>query len=73
MSLQLCDLCTTQKRGVKKMNRTWTYNEEQYLITHYATTSNAEIAEVLGKTESAVKSKISRLYQRLDNKRGAKQ
>jgi len=33
----------------------------------------AEIAEVLGKTESSVKSKISRLYQRLDNKIGAKQ
>ena len=55
------------------MNRTWTYNEEQYLITHYATTSNAELATELGKTESSVKSKISRLYQRLDNKTEAKQ
>lgn len=31
------------------MNRTWTDEQEQYLVAHYATTSNAEIAEVLGK------------------------
>jgi len=31
------------------MNRTWTYNEEQYLITHYATTSNVELAKTLSK------------------------
>ncbi len=55
------------------MNRTWTDEQEQYLVAHYATTSNAELAAVLGKTESSVKSKISRLYQRLDNKIGAKQ
>ena len=55
------------------MNKTWTDKEEQYLIANYATTSNAELAAVLGKTESSVKSKISRLYQRLDNKTEAKQ
>ena len=58
------------------MNRTWTDEQEQYLVAHYATTSNAdnaELAAVLGKTESSVKSKISRLYQRLDNKTEAKQ
>ena len=31
------------------MNRTWTDEQEQYLVAHYATTSNAELAAVLGK------------------------
>ena len=31
------------------MNRTWTDEQEQYLVAHYATTSNAELAEALGK------------------------
>lgn len=31
------------------MNRTWTDDEEQYLVAHYATTSNAELAAALGK------------------------
>ena len=31
------------------MNRTWTDDEEQYLIANYATTSNAELAAALGK------------------------
>ena len=31
------------------MNRTWTDEQEQYLVAHYATTSNAELAAALGK------------------------
>ena len=31
------------------MNKTWTDDEEQYLIANYATTSNAELAAALGK------------------------
>ena len=31
------------------MNRTWTDDEEQYLIANYANTSNAELAAALGK------------------------
>ena len=31
------------------MNRTWTDEQEQYLVAHYATTSNAELATELGK------------------------
>ena len=29
------------------MNRTWTDEQEQYLVAHYATTSNAELAAAL--------------------------
>jgi len=31
------------------MNRTWTDDEEQYLIANYANTSNIELAKMLGK------------------------
>lgn len=48
----------------------WTQSEVNFLLNNHSLMRRAEIAEVLGKTESAVKSKISRLYQRLDNKRG---
>ena len=44
------------------MNRTWTYNEEQYLITHYATTSNVELAKTLSKKNAdRVMAKAKRL------------
>ena len=51
----------------------WTQSEVNFLLNNHSLMRRAEIAEVLGKTESSVKSKISRLYRRLDNKRGAKQ
>lgn len=34
------------------MNRTWTDEQEQYLIANYATTSNAELAKTLGKKDA---------------------
>lgn len=34
------------------MNRTWTDEQEQYLVAHYATTSNAELAAALGKKDA---------------------
>jgi len=34
------------------MNRTWTNNEEQYLIANYANTSNIELAKTLGKKDA---------------------
>lgn len=44
------------------MNRTWTDEEEQYLITHYATTNNAELAMTLGKKNAdRVMAKAKRL------------
>lgn len=44
------------------MNRTWTDEQEQYLVAHYATTSNAELAAVLGKKNAdRVMAKAKRL------------
>ena len=44
------------------MNRTWTDEQEQYLVAHYATTSNAELAEALGKKDAGrVRAKASLL------------
>lgn len=34
------------------MNKTWTDEQEQYLIANYATTSNAELAKTLGKKDA---------------------
>jgi len=47
------------------MNRTWTDDEEQYLVAHYATTSNAELAAALGKKNAdRVMAKASHLKLR---------
>lgn len=44
------------------MNRTWTDEQEQYLVAHYATTSNAELAAELGKKNAdRVMAKAKRL------------
>jgi len=34
------------------MNRTWTDEQEQYLIANYATTSNTDLAKKLGKNNA---------------------
>ena len=44
------------------MNRTWTDDEEQYLIANYANTSNIELAKTLGKNNAdRVMAKAKRL------------
>ena len=34
------------------MNKTWTDEQEQYLIANYATTSNTDLAKILGKNNA---------------------
>jgi len=47
------------------MNRTWTDDEEQYLIANYANTSNIELAKMLGKKDAnAIGAKASHLKLR---------
>jgi len=47
------------------MNRTWTDDEEQYLIANYANTSNIELAKTLGKKDAnAIGAKASHLKLR---------
>ena len=47
------------------MNKTWTDDEEQYLIANYANTSNIELAKMLGKKDAnAIGAKASHLKLR---------
>jgi DNA-binding CsgD family transcriptional regulator len=65
--LKQVELNVHQKKPIN--GRTyWTQSEVNFLLNNHGVMKRAEIAQVLGKKESSVKSKISRLYERVDNK-----